>query len=158
MNSLLSIISPITAWDRSCLSHIWDAFSTSSLLMANTILSCDSDSIISYGVIPSSLSGIFSRSIHEPFPPLSAISDRQHVSPPPPRSFTPWMSRVSKSSYVASITRFLVNGSATCTAGLSSISELLVSSSEANVTPCIPSRPVVPPIKRYTSPTTGADP
>ena len=158
INSLLSIIVPIIAWARSCFLHISNAFSTSDESIANTIRSCDSDNMISYGVMFSSLRGILFKSINEPLPPLSAISDRQQVSPPPPRSFTPWISSVSSSSYVASITRFLVNGSATCTAGLSSTSELLVNSSDANVTPCIPSRPVVPPIRRYTSPTIGALP
>ena len=91
--------------------------------------------MISYGVIPVSLNGIERKSTRAPFLEESTSSEMQHVRPPPPRSFTPLTLIFSKISSDASRTLFLVNGSATCTAGLSSVSESDVSSSDANVTP-----------------------
>ena len=130
-----SITSPITAEEISCLSQICLASSTSSGLITNTILSCDSESMISYGVIPVSLNGIARKSTNAPLLEESTSSEIQQVSPPPPKSFTPLTLIFSKISKEASNTLFLVNGSATCTAGLSSVSESEVNSSDANVTP-----------------------
>ena len=108
--------------------------------------------------MPSSRRGIWVISTVAPLPHFAANSERQQVSPPPPRSLRPCTSTLSRASKVASMTCFLVNGSPICTAGLLSNSEVVVSSSEANVTPCIPSRPVLPPISTKTSPTFGAIP
>ena len=130
-----SITSPITDDTISCLSQISCASFTSSGLITNTILSWDSESIISYGVIPVSLKGMARKSTSAPFWDESTSSDMQQVRPPPPKSFTPLTLIFSKISNEASRTLFLVNGSATCTAGLSSVSESDVNSSDANVTP-----------------------
>ena len=130
-----SITSPITDDTISCLSQIFCASSTSSGFMTNTILSWDSESMISYGVIPVSLNGIALRSTNAPFLEESTSSEMQQVRPPPPKSLTPLTLIFSMISSDASNTLFLVNGSATCTAGLSSVSESDVNSSEANVTP-----------------------
>ena len=127
--------SPITAETISCLSQISCASLTSSGFKTNTILSWDSESMISYGVIPVSLNGIERKSTNAALFDSSTSSEIQQVSPPPPRSFTPLTSIFSSISNDASSTLFLVNGSATCTAGLSSVSESEVSSSDANVTP-----------------------
>jgi len=114
--------------------------------------------MISYGVIPVSLKGILRKSTLAPLFDSSTSSEIQQVNPPPPKSLTPLTLISSKISSEASKTLFLVNGSATCTAGLSSVSLSEVNSSDANVTPWIPSRPVVPPINKKTSPTYGAFP
>ena len=132
---LPSLTSPITADTISCLSQISLAFSTSLGFKTNTILSWDSDNIISYGVIPVSLNGIERKSTNAALSDSSTSSEIQHVRPPPPKSLTPLTLIFSNISSDASSTLFLVNGSATCTAGLSSVSESDVNSSEANVTP-----------------------
>ena len=130
-----SLTSPITAETISCLSHISLAFSASLGFKTKTILSCDSESIISYGVISCSLKGIEFRSTKAALSDSSTNSEIQQVRPPPPRSLTPLTSIFSRISSDASRTLFLVKGSATCTAGLSSVSESEVNSSDANVTP-----------------------
>ena len=91
--------------------------------------------MISYGVIPVSLKGIARKSTNAPFSDASTSSEIQQVRPPPPKSLTPLTLIFSIISSEASNTLFLVNGSATCTAGLSSVSESEVNSSDANVTP-----------------------
>ena len=91
--------------------------------------------MISYGVIPVSLNGMALRSTNAPFSDASTSSEMQQVRPPPPKSLTPLTLIFSRISNDASRTLFLVNGSATCTAGLSSVSLSEVNSSDANVTP-----------------------
>ena len=91
--------------------------------------------MISYGVIPVSLKGILRKSTLAPLFDSSTSSEIQQVNPPPPKSLTPLTLISSKISSEASKTLFLVNGSATCTAGLSSVSLSEVNSSDANVTP-----------------------
>ena len=91
--------------------------------------------MISYGVIPVSLKGIERKLTSAALLDSSTNSEIQQVKPPPPKSFTPLTSIFSKISKDASRTLFLVNGSATCTAGLSSVSESEVNSSDAKVTP-----------------------
>ena len=105
--------SPITADTISCLSQILVASSTSSGFNTKTILSCDSESMISYGVIPVSLSGIERKSTKAALSDSSTSSEIQQVSPPPPKSLTPLTSIFSNISSEASKTLFLVNGSAT---------------------------------------------
>ena len=60
----------------------WPAFATISMR------SCDSESSISYGVMPSSRSGTASSSRTIPAPPRPAISSELDVSPAAPMS---WM-------------------------------------------------------------------
>ena len=79
--------------------------------------SCDSDSMISYGVMPVSRCGTCMTSISMPAPPREPISQVEQVSPAAPMSWTPIRASVFISSRHASSRSFSMNGSPTCTAG-----------------------------------------
>ncbi len=124
-----------------------------------SIRSCDSLSITSYGVMPSSRRGTFATSMMIPVPAFAAHSTAALVSPAAPRSCSPtthsWCSSVS--SRHASISFFSMNGLPTCTAGRRSSLDSS-SCTLANVAPWIPSRPVSAPtiISRLPGPSARA--
>ena len=117
----------------------------------SSILSCDSDVMISAGVMSGSRSVILPNSTSTPVPPFHATSERADERPPPPRSFIPLIVWPSTASVIASRMSFLVNGAGTWT------DERSESASperffDAKVAPPIPSRPVLPPVKTSMSP------
>jgi len=59
---------------------------TRSRFATTSIRSCDSESRISYGVIPGSRVGTLDRSISTPTPPRAAISAEDDVKPAAPMS------------------------------------------------------------------------
>ena len=91
--------------------------------------SCDSESMISYGVIPVSRCGTCM-----PAPPRDPISQVEQVSPAAPMSCTPINASVAISSRHASSSSFSMKGSPTCTAGRFS-ADLSSNSAEAIVAP-----------------------
>ncbi len=127
-------------------------FSRFSGLQVHIMRSCDSDTHISQGASPDSLRGTFSRSTSAPQPASRAISPTTQLRPPPPRSFMPVMRCLAFTSKHACMTGSLVMGSPSCTAPLESSSDVSVRSREAKFTPCMPSRPVRPPMSTITSP------
>ena len=132
----------------------WTSF-TRSLFATTSIRSCDSESRISYGVIPGSRVGTLERSISTPTPPRAAISADDDVSPAAPMSWIATMWPDAISSRLASSKSFSVKGSPTCTCGRRR-SLSCVSSSDANEAPWIPSRPVLEPTANRTLPTPRA--
>gem|GEM_PF-4938126 len=106
--------------------------------------SCDSESITSSGVMPSSRRGTRSTNRSTPFPARCAISATLEESPAAPMSWTPATRPLSIASRQASRSSFSRNGSPTWTAGLSA-SEASERSAEANTAPPNPSRPVFEP-------------
>ena len=120
-----------------------------------SIRSCDSESRISYGVIPGSRVGTRDRSISTPTPPRAAISADEDVSPAAPMSWIATMCPEAISSRLASSSSFSVNGSPTWTCGRRR-SLSCVSSSDANDAPWMPSRPVRAPTTSSTLPTPRA--
>ncbi len=108
-----------------------------------SILSWDSEIIISVGDIPVSLLCTRATSNSIPTERASAVSDIAHERPPPPKSFIAFMQPLSRASSIASITSFSIKGSGIWTAERFSDSKV----SDANCDPPIPSRPVEPPIK-----------
>ena len=109
-------------------------WSTRSAFATTSIRSCDSDSRISYGVIPGSRVGTSDRSISTPTPPFAAISADDEVRPAAPMSWIATMWPDAISSRLASSSSFSVNGSPTCTWGRRR-SDSCVSSSDANAAP-----------------------
>ena len=107
--------------------------------------SCDSDSMISYGVIPVSRIGTRERSISTPLPARPAISNVEEVRPAAPMSWMPTTASVAKSSRHASSRSFSVKGSPTWTLGLFCFVSSPANSSDAIVAPWMPSRPVFDP-------------
>ncbi len=85
-NCFVSLVSPITAKSRSHLSKMALAFSSDPGFKIINIRSCDSESIISYGIIAVSRCGTLSKSRVTPIPPLSAISTDEEVRPAAPIS------------------------------------------------------------------------
>ena len=110
----------------------------------SSMRSCDSDSMISYGVMPVSRCGTFATSISTPTPPRDPVSDVAHVSPAAPMSCTPTHASVAITSRHASRSNFSMNGSPTCTAGRFSEDDSS-NSADAIVAPWMPSRPVLAP-------------
>ena len=106
--------------------------------------SCDSDSMISYGVMPVSRCGTCITSISMPAPPRDPISHVEQVRPAAPMSCTPMSASVCISSRHASSSSFSMNGSPTCTAGRFS-ADFSSNSADAIVAPWMPSRPVFEP-------------
>src|SRR2546426_798926 len=102
-----------------------------SALATTSIRSWDSESRISYGVIPGSRVGTRARSISTPTPPRAAISAEEEVRPAAPMSWIATMWPEAISSRLASSSSFSVKGSPTCTCGRRP-SLSCVSSSEAN--------------------------
>ena len=82
--------------------------------------------------------------IRTPAPPRPAASTAELVSPAAPRSCIPTTASVFSSSRHASISSFSRNGFPTCTTPRVDASG---SSTEANVAPCTPSRPVSAPTR-----------
>ena len=83
-----------------------------------SIRSCDSLVMTSNGSMPGSRRGHLGDVRRPcPTPPLAAVSLVAHVSPAPPRSWTPTTRPASSSARQASISRFSSNGSPTCTLG-----------------------------------------
>ena len=120
--------------------------------------SCDSDSMISYGVIPVSRAGTFDRSISTPLPARPAISNVEDVRPAAPMSWMPTTASVWKSSRHASMRSFSVKGSPTCTVGRFCFASSAANSSEAIVAPWMPSRPVFEPTYTMGLPAPSARP
>ena len=83
----------------------------------SSIRSCDSESMISYGVMPVSRCGTLSRSISMPVPARLLISQVEQVSPAAPMSWIPTIAPVCIASRHASSKSFSMNGSPTCTLG-----------------------------------------
>jgi hypothetical protein len=86
-------------------------------LTISSIRSCDSDSMISYGVIPASRCGTSAMSTSMPTPPRDPVSLVEHVRPAAPMSCTPTTASAFMTSRHASSSSFSMNGSPTCTAG-----------------------------------------
>ncbi len=118
------------------------------LLVISNILSCDSEIIISLSPMSFCFKCIFDNSISNPFFRLSAVSDRQHDNPPPPRSFMALTHFFSMASRVHSCRIFSKNGSGIWTAERFSSSRF----DEAKDAPLIPSLPVEFPAKIMMSP------
>ncbi len=76
--------------------------------------------------------------------PLADISEVEQIIPAAPISCIPTIRPLSLSSKVASNNNFSINGSPTCTLGMSS-AEFSCKSALAKVVPCIPSLPVEEP-------------
>ena len=79
--------------------------------MITSILSCDSDIIISSGDKSDSRKCTFFTSNSIPIPKLSAVSDMAHDNPPPPKTFIALMHFSSLASKIASMINFSINGS-----------------------------------------------
>ena len=109
-----------------------------------TIRSCDSESISSYGVIPSSRTGTFERSRRIPTPPREHISNVEEVRPAAPMSWIATTASPWSTSRTPSRTSFSTNGSPTCTVGRR-FAFSSSKTSEAIDAPWIPSRPVFDP-------------
>ncbi len=122
---------------------------TSSGITASRNRSWDSEIHISQACSPDSFNFTRSRCISAPQPPLWHISLTAHESPPPPRSFIPLIRPRLLHSSIACINGSFVIGSPSWTALRNSSAP---NSPEAKVTPCIPSRPVLPPTSKRTSP------
>ena len=90
-----------------------------------------------------------------PTPPFSLISDDEHVIPAAPMSCIPTTAPVAMASSEASSSSFSVKGSPTWTLGRRA-SESSVISSDANVAPWMPSRPVALPTIKTGLPTPSA--
>jgi hypothetical protein len=145
----------MTAASKPHFRKIFKNFCSLPALTQSTMRSCDSDKRISYGVMVGSRRGTSSMSRAIPTPPRAAISAGAVESPPAPKSCSPISSGKRQTSNVASIRDFAVNGSPTWTLGRrSSVSP--TKSSEANVAPWIPSRPVAAPTTRILLPTPAA--
>ena len=106
--------------------------------------SCDSESMISYGVMPVSRCGTSETSISTPAPPRDPISVVEQVRPAAPMSWMPISASVCITSRHASSSSFSMNGSPTCTAGRFS-ADFSSNSADAIVAPWMPSRPVLAP-------------
>ncbi len=106
--------------------------------------SCDSDSSVSYGVMPVSRRGTSVTSKSMPVPARAAISQVEQVRPAAPMSWMPTSASLFITSRQASRRSFSMNGSPTCTAGRFS-AEASSNSAEAIVAPWMPSRPVLAP-------------
>ena len=112
-----SVTSPTTAASRSHLSNTASTSASRPLCTTMSMRSCDSDSMSSYAVMPSSRTGTFSRSRTTPVPARAAISTDDDVRPAAPMSWIPTRQSVSMSSWHASRSSFSMNGSPTCTVG-----------------------------------------
>ena len=121
--------------------------------------SWDSESMTSYGVMPSSRRGTFATSMTRPVPARAADSALEAVRPAAPRSWMPviqsaWLWARSRQ---ASMSIFSRNGLPTCTAGRSSSKRACGSVREARPeAPWMPSRPVSAPTSMRTLPTPSA--
>ncbi len=136
--------SPMRTACRSHFSKIRSTSASRPRLTMSSMRSCDSESMISYGVMPVSRCGTAARSISIPTPPREPVSDVEHVSPAAPMSWTPTQASVAMTSRHASSSSFSMNGSPTCTAGRFS-ADRSSNSAEAIVAPWMPSRPVFAP-------------
>ena len=96
-------------------------------------------------------------SISTPLPPRPAISEADEVIPAAPMSWMPVIAPLAISSRLASRRSFSVNGSPTWTWGRLASSESTLSSSDANVAPWMPSRPVRAPTAMSGLPVPEAD-
>ena len=141
---LVLVVFPITEKSNPHLIKIFFAFSTFSEFNIKSILSWLSESIISYGVILSSLQGILFKFISIPKLPFEAISTLEEVNPAAPISCIEIIESSFISSKQASRRSFSVKGSPTCTVGFFA-SAFLSNSAEAILAPCIPSLPVLDP-------------
>ena len=124
------VVFPIITKSKSHLSKIFFAFSSFPSSRIISILSWLSDSIISYGVIFSSLQGTLSNSISIPNSPFDAISTLDEVKPAAPMSWIDMIDLSFINSKHASIKSFSVKGSPTCTVGFFA-SEFSSNSAEA---------------------------
>ena len=105
--------------------------------------------------MPVSRWGVLSSWRSMPTPPFSLISDDEHVIPAAPMSCIPTTAPVWIASSDASKSSFSVKGSPTWTLGRRA-SESSEISSEANVAPWMPSRPVAEPTMNTGLPTPSA--
>ena len=78
--------SPMCAACRSHFSKIRSTSASRPFLTTSSMRSCDSDSMISYGVMPVSRCGTCMTSISMPAPPRDPISHVEQVSPAAPMS------------------------------------------------------------------------
>ena len=130
---------------------IFHFFSTSSASFSlpffrmASILSCDSDRRISYGVMRFSLCGTSDTSISMPVPLLVAVSHEEHVRPAAPISCMPATSPFSINSRHAFLRRFPSSGSPMATALFDELDSSVISL-EAKLAPPTPSLPVAPPM------------
>ena len=148
---------PMVEWGTSYLSRILKTSSDPSRPSTSSMRSCDSDVMISSGVMPSSLTLTLESSTSAPVSPFDATSERAVESPPPPRSFMPCSFPVAATSMSASSSSFFMNGSGTCTEVLSD-SGPFARFFEAKAAPPTPSLPVLPPIRTIMSPGLLASP
>ncbi len=140
------VTSPITSELSSQRSNSAWTFCSHPRFAMTSMRSCDSESMTSYAVIPSSRRGTRDTSIRRPVPDFEAHSIAALVSPAAPRSCNPTIQSVCTSSRQASISSFSMNGLPTCTAGRRS-SDCSFNSTLAKVAPWIPSRPVSAPTR-----------
>ena len=108
-----SVTRPIGVADSSHRSQTACTSFTRSGVATTSIRSCDSESRISYGVIPSSRVGTRPVSISTPTPPRAAISALELVRPAAPMSWIATMRPEVISSRLASRSSFSVKGSPT---------------------------------------------
>ena len=135
---------PIPTASRSHLAKVQRTSSSRPRAATSSMRSCDSDSMISYGVIPASRWGTREASISMPMPARAGISEQAHASPAAPMSWMPTIAPVAMASRQASSSSFSVNGSPTCTVGRRS-SAVSSKVADAMVAPWMPSRPVLAP-------------
>ena len=104
---------PITTASRSHLLKISTNSFSRPFRATISILSCDSESIISYAVIPVSRCGTSVRSSSRPVPARAAISTDDEVNPAAPMSWIPAIAPDRIASRQASRSSFSKNGSPT---------------------------------------------
>ena len=138
------VVFPITEKSKPHLIKIFSALFIFSEFNIKSILSWLSESIISYGVILSSLQGILFKFISIPKLPFEAISTLEEVNPAAPISCIEIIESSFISSKHASKRSFSVNGSPTGTVGFFD-SAFSSNSADAMLAPCIPSLPVLDP-------------
>ena len=154
----VAVTLPIVSASSSHFSRISRTAPSFPAAATTSMRSCDSESRISYGVMPSSRTGTSATSISTPVPDRPAISTPLDVRPAAPMSWMPTMCPLAISSSDASRSSFSVKGSPTCTWGRLASSSPSDSSSEAKVAPWIPSRPVRAPTAISVLPTPSAVP
>jgi hypothetical protein len=152
----VSVTEPIAVARTSHFAHTPSTASSLSGSTTQSIRSCDSETMISNGSMPSSRSGTRATSMSIPTSPFEAISDALDVSPAAPRSWSERRSPASSSSSEHSSSFFSSNGSPICTLGRFDSSSSSSSALASTDAPPIPSRPVRAPNSTMTLPTPAA--
>src|SRR5262245_17358243 len=106
----LFITVPIIEYSIENLSNILEKSTNFFSEIINSMRSWDSEIIISIGVNDGNFLCTNDNSTSNPLPKVSDNSERQHASPPPPKSLIALMQRFSTASVIASINNFSKNG------------------------------------------------